>query len=130
MGGHVRFDVTSEDGTPIAVWGEGRGAPLVMVHGALSDHTRFDALVAALQPHVAVSERDWVYEPSQFGAVGAPTLVLAGADSPPAQRAATRQAAEAIPGARIQVLDGHGHFAFQTEPELVAGIIREFLSSP
>ncbi len=267
MGEQVRFDVISEDGTPIAVWGAGRGAPLVMVHGALSDHTRFDALVAALRPHVAVfsmdrrgrgasgdaaeysierefedvaavvdavhdrtgqavavwghsygadcamggaarsgnvgrlvlyepglgfrypagsveaveaavaagdreaamlavlervveatpdeveairsspawparlatmptaprelrAERDWVYEPSQFGAVGAPTLVLAGADSPPAQRAATRQAAEAIPGARIQVLDGHGHFAFQTEPELVAGIIREFLSSP
>ena len=34
-----RFDVRSTDGTSIAVWAEGDGPPLVMVHGGLNDHT-------------------------------------------------------------------------------------------
>jgi hypothetical protein len=40
--GHLqteRFDVRSADGTPIAVWVDGQGPALVMVHGAMSDHT-------------------------------------------------------------------------------------------
>jgi hypothetical protein len=34
-----RFNVQSADGTSIAVWADGNGPPLVMVHGALNDHT-------------------------------------------------------------------------------------------
>jgi pimeloyl-ACP methyl ester carboxylesterase len=34
-----RFDVRSADGTPIAVWADGDGPPLVLVHGGLNDHT-------------------------------------------------------------------------------------------
>ncbi|MGH9269441.1 MAG: alpha/beta fold hydrolase, partial [Acidimicrobiales bacterium] len=34
-----RFDVQSADGTSIAVWGDGNGPPLVLVHGGLNDHT-------------------------------------------------------------------------------------------
>ena len=41
-----RFDVRSGDGTTIAVWVEGDGPPLVMVHGSLQDHTASGALVA------------------------------------------------------------------------------------
>jgi pimeloyl-ACP methyl ester carboxylesterase len=36
-----RFDVRSADGTSIAVWVEGSGPPLVLVHGSLTDHTTF-----------------------------------------------------------------------------------------
>lgn len=265
--GHTsnRFDVRSADGTPIAVWVEGSGPPLVMVHGALSDHQRFFALAAELRPHVtmfavdrrgrgasgdaaeytierefedvaavvdAVHERtdrlvsvwghsygadcamgaaaisrhvgrlvlyepglgmqcpddaleaveaavaagdreaaavavlsgvvgattdevaamrsspiwpsrldsvhtvarelraesEWVYRPGQFDAITAPTVVLAGSDSPPEQTEATGCAAAAIPGARTQVLDGHGHFAFQSDPAMVARVIRECLA--
>ena len=40
-----RFDVRSRDGTRIAVWVEGRGPPLVMVHGSIADHTTFEPFV-------------------------------------------------------------------------------------
>ncbi len=257
--------IRSADGVPIAVWVEGSGPPLVLVHGALSDHRRFDTLVAELRAHLTTfamdrrgrggsgdssgyaierefedvaavvdavaartgrpaalwghsygadcamgaaaltgnvdglilyepglgfsypprsieaveaavaagdseaallavlvgvveatpdevsairasptwaarlatvptvarelrAERDWVYEPGCFDVVGASTLVLAGSDSPPSQQDATRRAAAAIPGARVEVLEGHGHFAFQTDPALVAGVIRDFVS--
>jgi pimeloyl-ACP methyl ester carboxylesterase len=45
----TRLDVQSADGTSLAVWVEGRGPPLVLVHGSLCDHTRFDPLVAELR---------------------------------------------------------------------------------
>jgi pimeloyl-ACP methyl ester carboxylesterase len=44
----ARFDVRSADGSPIAVWVEGAGPPLVLVHGSLTDHTTFAPLLAAL----------------------------------------------------------------------------------
>jgi pimeloyl-ACP methyl ester carboxylesterase len=43
------FDVRSVDGTPLAVWVEGSGPPLVLVHGSIADHTTFDSFVGALR---------------------------------------------------------------------------------
>jgi pimeloyl-ACP methyl ester carboxylesterase len=40
-----RWDVTSGDGGSIAVWVEGEGPPLVLVHGSVSDHNVFAPLV-------------------------------------------------------------------------------------
>ncbi|MFI2431294.1 alpha/beta fold hydrolase [Streptomyces sp. NPDC018693] len=44
-----RFDVRAPDGTPLAVWAEGEGPALVMVHGSLQDHTVSAALVGELR---------------------------------------------------------------------------------
>jgi pimeloyl-ACP methyl ester carboxylesterase len=44
-----RFDVRSTDGTSIAVWTEGQGRPMVLVHGSIADHTTFEPFVAALR---------------------------------------------------------------------------------
>lgn len=43
-----RFDVRSPDGTALAVWVEGEGPALVLVHGSLQDHSISAALVAEL----------------------------------------------------------------------------------
>jgi hypothetical protein len=44
--------VRSADGTALAVWVEGDGPPLVMVHGSLQDHSASGALVDELRDGV------------------------------------------------------------------------------
>ena len=78
-------------------------------------------------PRELRAEDDWVYRPGQFDAIAAPTLLLAGSESPPAQNEATRRAAAAIPTAQIRVLEAQGHFAIQSDPALVAAIIQDFV---
>ena len=56
--GTDRFDVRSPDGTPIAVWADGNGPPLVLVHGSLTDHTTFDPLVDQLRGGVTCFSMD------------------------------------------------------------------------
>lgn len=53
-----RFDVVSPDGTSIAVWVEGRGPALVLVHGSIADHTTFDPFVAVLGQQVTTFSMD------------------------------------------------------------------------
>ncbi len=79
-------------------------------------------------PRELAAEAGWVYTPGRFRGVEASTLLLAGSESPEAQAEATRMAAEAIERSRVRVLAGHGHFAIQTDPALVAAVIREFLA--
>lgn len=50
--------VVSSDGTPIGYWSSGHGPPLVLVHGGLGDHTRWDTLRPHLEPHVTVHAMD------------------------------------------------------------------------
>jgi hypothetical protein len=44
-----RWNVKTSDGGAIAVWIEGDGPPLVLVHGSISDHAAFDPLVGPLE---------------------------------------------------------------------------------
>ncbi|HWM87762.1 MAG TPA: alpha/beta hydrolase, partial [Kofleriaceae bacterium] len=259
-----RFQVMSSDGTPLAVWVDGSGPPLVLVHGSLTDHTTFEALVKELRGSVTTFSMDrrgfgasgdaagyaierefedvaavvdsvaaragapvalwghsygagcamggaaltssvhrlilyepglglsypagsierieaavaagdmdaaivavlvqilelsaedvdamragprwpvllaagptvprecrvedgWVYRPGCFDRIAAPALLLSGSASPPALIEATQRAAAAIPGARIQRLEGHAHLAHKTDPGMIAGIIRQFI---
>ncbi len=49
--------VTSADGTEIAYWRGGAGPPLLLVHGAMSDHQRW-RITPLLQPHRTVYMMD------------------------------------------------------------------------
>lgn len=53
-----RFDVRSSDGTPLAVWVEGRGPALVLVHGSIADHTTFDPFVEVLRDNLTTFAMD------------------------------------------------------------------------
>lgn len=48
----------SADGTEIAYWSTGSGPPLVLVHGGLGDHTRWDVLRPHLEAHFTVHAVD------------------------------------------------------------------------
>ena len=50
--------VVSRDGTEIGVFTSGTGPPLVLVHGGLGDHTRWDVLRPSLEPHFTVHAMD------------------------------------------------------------------------
>ena len=50
--------VTSRDGTEIAYWAGGDGSPLLLVHGTLSDHTRWGPPLPYLEPHASVATMD------------------------------------------------------------------------
>jgi pimeloyl-ACP methyl ester carboxylesterase len=71
-------------------------------------------------------EAAWEYVSGQFDGIDAPTLLLLGSESPAPIKEATGRAADAISNARIQVLEGHGHFAHRTDPAMVVSIIRDF----
>jgi len=85
---------------------------------------------AGTVPRECRVEQGWVYRPGRFGGITAPTLLLTGSDTLPALTKATHEAAAAIPGAEIRVLEGHGHLAHLTDPALVAAIVREFAFPP
>ena len=46
--------VVSKDGTPIAAWRSGEGPPLVLVHGAAADHSRWAPALPALEKRFTV----------------------------------------------------------------------------
>jgi len=81
-------------------------------------------------PRECRAEDGWTYRPGALDQVSAPTLLLAGAESHPVLKEATGRALAAIPGARVEVFDGHGHLAYRTDPAMVAAVIRRFVSDP
>jgi pimeloyl-ACP methyl ester carboxylesterase len=48
----------SRDGTEIGYWSSGQGPPLVLVHGAAADYTRWRPLLPYLEPHATVHALD------------------------------------------------------------------------
>jgi pimeloyl-ACP methyl ester carboxylesterase len=79
-------------------------------------------------PRECRAEDGWAYRPGAFDGISAPTLLLAGAESHPVLREATGRALAAVPGARVEVLEGHAHLAHRSDPAMVAALIRAFVS--
>jgi pimeloyl-ACP methyl ester carboxylesterase len=50
--------VVSADGTPLALWTSGEGPPLVLVHGATADHSRWAPALPALEERFTVYNFD------------------------------------------------------------------------
>jgi len=77
----------------------------------------------------ARAEQEWTYAGNPMDRIIAPTLLLSGSESPPDIKQATAAARAAIPGARVRMLAGHAHIAHRTDPAMVAGIVREFVTT-
>jgi pimeloyl-ACP methyl ester carboxylesterase len=63
----------------------------------------------------------------RWGSVSAPTLVLAGGKSPDWLRNGARALADAIPGAKLRVLEGQTHML---KAKVVAPVVSEFAARP
>jgi 3-oxoadipate enol-lactonase len=72
----------------------------------------------------AVSGLDYL---DQLSAVTAPTLVLAAGDDAVATPAHTRQIADAIPGARYELMTGLRHYSNVEAPDAFNALLRPFL---
>ncbi len=60
--------------------------------------------------------------------LAAPVLLLVGSASPGWAKRSTEAFAAAIPDSQVQVLEGHGHGASVSAPELLASELRDFLA--
>jgi pimeloyl-ACP methyl ester carboxylesterase len=69
----------------------------------------------------------WEWRPDGFSDIRVPTALLTGSESTPEAAASRSSAAAAIPGARIRVLEGHGHMAVRFAPAVVAEVLRDSL---
>ena len=74
-------------------------------------------------------EDEWVYRPGEFETISAPVLFIVGDQSPPDLKEITLNLVTHVTDAQIHTLDGHGHFAYGTDPSVVADAIREFAGS-
>jgi pimeloyl-ACP methyl ester carboxylesterase len=65
--------------------------------------------------------------PDRFASLAVPTLLLLGSDSPSSEAESTGVLAAALPGARVVTLEGQGHVAMLTAPELFTAEVVAFL---
>lgn len=81
--------------------------------------------------HTALREMadgEYRFEPARFAALAVPTLLLIGENSPAELTAPSRALASALPGSRVVVLEGQGHVAMTTAPDLFLNAVLAFLS--
>lgn len=69
----------------------------------------------------------YVFDPARFERMTTPTLLLSGGESAHWFRDAIDAIDDALPNTRIAVLDGHGHVAMNTAPELFVETVLSFV---
>ena len=78
-------------------------------------------------PRESREEARYTVSPERFRGVVAPTLLLLGSESGHMFREGVDQVRAALPDARVAVLDGQGHAAAVTAPDLLASVVSNFL---
>ena len=83
--------------------------------------------VAHTVPRELRAELRYELDRDSLGRLGTRTLLLVGTESPAWATRSTDAYAEAIPGVTVRTLEGHGHGAALSAPELLAEEIAGFL---
>ena len=82
--------------------------------------------------HTAVREladADYAFDRQRFSKLDVPTLMLLGSESPEMLRRPTELVAETLPNVRLAVLEGQGHVAITTAPDLFLREVLAFLTN-
>jgi pimeloyl-ACP methyl ester carboxylesterase len=86
--------------------------------------------VSPTLPRELRAELAFMLDPAALARLATPTLMLLGSESPDWARLSTHGYSEAIPNVEVRMLEGHGHGANTSGPELLAAEIARFLSGP
>lgn len=122
--------------TEVATWALARlGHPLgrdaedlVRVVDALPDATSRSAFLRTLRAVVDWRGQVVTMLDRCYLTAGMPTLLLWGSDDMVVPVGHGRTAHEAMPGSRLEVFEGAGHFPFHTHPDAVLAALRAFLA--
>jgi pimeloyl-ACP methyl ester carboxylesterase len=107
VGGYTEEEIEAMQGTP--AW-------------------RARVAAAPTVPRELHAEHGFAIDDLRLTQFAAPALLLVGSESPSWAKRSTEYFAAAIPDSRVHVLDGHGHGAAFSGPDLVASELRAFLS--
>jgi pimeloyl-ACP methyl ester carboxylesterase len=83
--------------------------------------------VAPTVPRELRAERDLVFESLDVGRLNSGCLMFLGSESPGWARRSTDAYAAALANVRVQVLEGHGHGASTSAPQLIARRLIDFV---
>ena len=95
------------------------------LRSAPSWRARVDAAHTLPREERAPFGSEW--DPARFAEMTTPTLLLLGGESPQWAEESTEAIHGALPNSRIAVLEGQGHVAMNTAPELFVDEVRAFL---
>ncbi len=84
--------------------------------------------IAHTIPREFRGEESWVFDPQRFQKLDNPTLLLSGSGSPDWAKSGTKRVQSALRASQVHILEGQGHIAISTAPQLVANEIILFLS--
>jgi pimeloyl-ACP methyl ester carboxylesterase len=105
VGGYTDADIEAMEGTP--AW-------------------RARVAAAPTVPRELHAEHALAIEDLRLGELAGPALLLVGSESPSWAKRSTDAYAAALPDAQVHVLEGHGHGAAMSGPELLASELRAF----
>ena len=109
VGGYSHAEIDVMEGTP--AWG-------------------WRLAVAPTVPRELRAERVMSHDGLGLERLALACLMLVGSESPDWARRSTEAYAAAIPGAEVRTLEGHGHGAAMSAPELLAAELERFLLPP
>jgi pimeloyl-ACP methyl ester carboxylesterase len=108
VGGYTKAEIEAMQGTP--AWAARLAA-------------------APTVPRELRAEQAYAMADLRLGDLDAPALLLVGSESPDWARRSTEAYAAAIPGAEVDTLEGQGHGASVSAPELLASELAGFLAA-
>lgn len=101
-------------------------AEIEAMRGTPAWEARLDT--APTVPRELRAEHAFAIDVLRLGDLATPTLVLVGSESPDWAKRSTEAFAAAIPGAELHMLEGHGHGAAVSGPELLASELAGFFA--
>lgn len=84
---------------------------------------------AYVLPREYLAPAEYSIDATTFESVTVPTLLLVGSESPQWGIDSTATVADTLPNCQVRTLEGQGHLAYATAPDLFTEVVNEFLQN-